>query len=1017
MTKEQFNPTVSFFVDRNKPTWLKKMIDKETGKVYYKEVAAYPTTYESAIANKAKHKKPDSPSILEHWSLFDALELIPKINHPVKGAEGSIFFFKDDTTVYHTVKDREARGTDSSIGICGVDLDEMPEELAHNINVSFWKYVAEMPQLITSYISHSGKGIHLIIRCRVGLSSKEYVKEDIVQTARFIETVKKVDGIDLTQYIDPSSTSMSQRHFLSHCDNVPINKEAEYVEIPIPTECPITSGTGDTEILENVLLAIKKRWNSSDRKELASDEIAEQMMKELLPEQFREEFEYELEEITTPEEIYVKYNSRWVVWCTLYKLLKGDKRKFDREVKKIADVFERNNPHGDTSDKYYAEAWKSIENIDRVTSAPMGTMYRLGYITKNAQIAKKEREILAEKSKSEDKRKKIVELRKKFISHIVPSASKIKLKGRYISDTEIPIIEKTVRENERVTLKAPTGTGKTTAIKRIANEHDAVVLAPFNVLVQEYATDLKVIKDEKEYNGKACCMTYDRLVIMGTHNFRNKWIFIDEAHVLFMHRTYRPKLVELFKQLDRLTANGCKIIFVSATPIFTEGTKLLEFYQDRPFVRVIPVFLQCKDGKHGKRAENFIKNRILDDKGLDEPYDRILIFTDNSARRLYDSTVFVKGDKVGIMHSNYPEECEKITLDNKLKAKYTMCTSIAYNGVNFTNKDEYIAVVSMVEDETTAWNIIQQCGRVRNSIVDLFILFDTDSVSERLTVEQRVKLNELRGELGLNNKILWDDQIEADKEVEQYIKENSDRFKILNELINEEYFWVRGQIYLKLDGEPKHNPVRKAVDDYIKRNLCAELLDSTIIPNFDKEIMTKYFRESINAINSLLEGQYNTNVNEIAELLKNTGTKSIKTVVAELKHIKTALSFSDSDLIFMEARYKNMLEEYKNDKILLKQLRTQVNEIEKMHSEYINCKNDHEIITAYNAAQIAKRDNQSNGRSKGGKKFGIEIKVTKNGKTKTFKSKKDAAEWIGCSRPTLDAAIKSQKSLNGFTIS
>ena len=194
---------------------------------------------------------------------------------------------------------------------------------------------------------------------------------------------------------------------------------------------------------------------------------------------------------------------------------------------KIINSLERTSFIRHKADFYLKEARASIKESKKAYAFPASTLAQLGYLTKHASTVKLEKEIKEVKADEEDKRRVMTAARKQWVSHITPTVSKIKLEGRYISDAEIQIIEKTVNENERVTLKAPTGTGKTTAIKRIANEHKAVVLAPFRVLVGEYASDLKVIEDEKEYRDtEACCMTYDRFDIMGAHHFRNKWIFI-----------------------------------------------------------------------------------------------------------------------------------------------------------------------------------------------------------------------------------------------------------------------------------------------------------------------------------------------------------------------------------------------------------------------------------------------------------------------------------------------------------
>lgn len=1004
MIKHEYNPTVSFWVHpaenlKDRVYWER---DPKTGKM--KPKAKAPRTYEKAAAEGKSH------AIFEHRKLKEIiLDLIPNIKYPVKGVEGSMFFFLDDTEVYHNKEDMIARGTYFSIGICGIDLDNMPEELASLINSHFSSYVALMPQLVASYISNSKEGVHIVVRCREGLDHKQYVLQTILQTLRLVDVIKEVDGIDLTEYIDVSGTQMSQRHFTALCKTPQWNDFAEDSYIEVPEKCPIE---GYSEAAEKV----RKKWKAQLSSRYDTD--AYEMIREFAPELFEDQDTYEIEKVSAPvdPDIYIDYEYRWLVWIALSKLF-GKEEKFQKEVNRVSEILARNSVRvGKNHDKYYfiEEAKRSLKETKKAYSFPYKNLYLLGYSVKNTRISKVEKEVEEAAAEEIDKRKVMVEARMHWISRIQPSSSKIKLQGRYISDTEIPIIENTIRDNTRVTLKAPTGTGKTTTIKRIANEHDAIVLAPFTVLVDEYASDLKVIKEEKEYKGTACCMTYDRFVIMGPHNFRDKWIFIDEAHVLFMHRTYREKLVQLFNHLDQLTANGCHLIFVSATPVFTQGTKLLEFYQDRPVIRVFPIYMKCKDSKHGRRSENLIKKRIIDQGGLDEIYDRIVIFSDNSTRRLYDSTVFVKRDKVGIMHRDYPEECKKITEDNKLKAKYTMCTSIAYNGVNFTNEGEYVAVISIVESTTTAWNVIQQAGRVRNSIVDIYLVYDCDSESEKLSIDQKVTLNNLRTEMGLNSKVLWDDQVEADKQVEEYINANSDIHKIMSDMINEEYFFFRGPIFVELDADKKENPLRRAVDRYIKENLSRQMIESFSAPEFEKEIMKKYYKESLKAVNNIIDGEYILRIEDVADLFKYTGSKSIKSVVLDLKAIKNAISYSDDKIKEIEIQYK-LLQKTQTDKIILKQIRSQLNEIEKLHEKYSGCVTDQDIVAIYKAEQSEKREKQKNGNSNGGKK-GTKIKVTINGSSTEFNSAKDAAEYICCRRQRLYNALKTGKAINGYTV-
>ena len=112
----------------------------------------------------------------------------------------------------------------------------------------------------------------------------------------------------------------------------------------------------------------------------------------------------------------------------------------------------------------------------------------------------------------------------------------------------------------------------------------------------------------------------------------------------------------------------------------------------------------------------------------------IVLFDDMNAAKIYEKLVMDGyGSLISYIRADRKDTEDFIRLrDNEmLEKKVTICTCIAFNGLNFKNTNEKILVVGSIQQgKTTACQIIQQIGRIRNSKVIAKYFFNDRIYSE-----------------------------------------------------------------------------------------------------------------------------------------------------------------------------------------------------------------------------------------------------------------------------------------------
>ena len=349
--------------------------------------------------------------------------------------------------------------------------------------------------------------------------------------------------------------------------------------------------------------------------------------------------------------------------------------------------------------------------------------------------------------------------------------------GEYMSDRKKEILE-FIDSHERSEIVSGTGTGKTTLINQIAKDLNAVVIVPFNVTNRLY--DMVCVgsdnSNEVPENGP-CTMVWDQ-ALMHWGEVKDRVMIVDEAHCLFLDRNYRDSAVKL---MMRLKDRKGKLVLFTATPSGETdelGCDVMNVANQRD-----PIPVNIIKVNHVDYAQYNCILRSLKDGW----YDRVVLFDDRTARKIYEKLT-VEGELIGDVayiraDTKKTDDFKSLRDTEMLTKKLTICTCVAFNGLNFKNKDERILVVtSWVPGETTANELIQEVGRVRWSKVQMMVFWDgkvkEDTLNTRIETAELLEKAEIDMELagGLleyDHKLLDSGYQQAMMNIQDYVNEHS----------------------------------------------------------------------------------------------------------------------------------------------------------------------------------------------------------------------------------------------------
>lgn len=448
----------------------------------------------------------------------------------------------------------------------------------------------------------------------------------------------------------------------------------------------------------------------------------------------------------------------------------------------------------------------------------------------------------------------------------------------YLSEEYMDLIKSMISNNNVCTIIGNTGIGKTETIKKLIIENNGIVLVPFNSLREIYTHKEKeqhisylsifpeiyetyidkiniVGKDEnnifKPYNpNMANSMVYDQCVNIKDEELYGKTIFIDESHIVFSQQDFRYKLVSLFEKLLRLKEH-CKIVLVSATPLkeaeLLGSTQSLRFWKSRPIIntKIITV-----------NNASYNIQQLMKKQSNSDVYNRVMIYSDLSARALYDNARLLEGknaDKtISILHRDFwnkddeNNRMNQILKNELVDTKIVIGTSFVYNGINFQNKGEHnLVIIDFIEGADLDWKIIQAAGRLRNSTCDLIILYQPRKsddnrllkLHEGAELANRMKGIDLpKGLFNVNGLLSNEDYVKAMENIIEYKMANSNLETLKQTLDDWGYFNITDEI-------DNTNEEGSKIENKLKHKINEKFIE-VILNNPRKEVMDKLIEES-----------------------------------------------------------------------------------------------------------------------------------------------------------------------------
>ena len=317
--------------------------------------------------------------------------------------------------------------------------------------------------------------------------------------------------------------------------------------------------------------------------------------------------------------------------------------------------------------------------------------------------------------------------------------------NEYLAKYEDEIVD-FIKAHKRCAVTAPTGAGKTTLINGTGGDVDcidifdvtgnigvakllnAIVIVPFNATNQLYNNLFEISTVKGNQNDiipedKACTLVIDQ-AYKHIKEFEGRYVIIDESHVLFIDRNYRESAAKLLVALKECNCHICCMSATLTGEIDVLGiTDIYSKTKDRNKANV--KFIQVEPKKSGA---------VVMMEMCDPRYDRIVLFSDSYTLKAAEWIVNKKTlapSEVTIMHSRFAstKQFERLKDTEMLENQYTLCTRLAYNGLNFKNKGERIKIImDFVPGDTLPAEVIQAIGRIRNSKVDAVIVRNDHSL-------------------------------------------------------------------------------------------------------------------------------------------------------------------------------------------------------------------------------------------------------------------------------------------------
>ena len=553
--------------------------------------------------------------------------------------------------------------------------------------------------------------------------------------------------------------------------------------------------------------------------------------------------------------------------------------------------------------------------------------------------------------------------------------------GHYIAEF-YDVITQHIDRYKRVCIQAPTGVGKTTIINGfesntshienslnsqfydtdellsveqhgimgLAKQYHADVVVPFNANIYLYNNlhEVSSMNGEKYDKTKCNVLVIDQYLKYFEES-GDKPVIIDESHILYMDRTYRDavaKLMVLLKQSDK------KIICISSTPTGEiEELHLvpLKFTNERENINVTFV-----ETDNIFQAEwNMIRSYMSASN-----YDRIIVLDNRNNMKIAEECYFVpeylgnytviRKETIEEPKNPFHDDYIQFKKNELLSKKLTLCTCVAYNGINFKNDNEKVLVLcSFQEGDTLSSELIQIIGRVRKSQVDCYVFHDSDYHSEAMELSEQidnaikyesyVQQNQVKDEfLSYNRRLLDKDIREALIRIDNYKKDNAILDKVKKELLETGYITLFTSKYIT-NTKKRANLKKKAAESQyflqLLRDTSVELekLPVTNGKGEESNYMTQWRKDVL-----FLVGNYEGITREfILELTDNSSkNKLIETTLEYLKDVCRICTISEQDYIHYNDCMPYLIQMYKDNSLELKRISTNHRRICNMYDNW-----------------------------------------------------------------------------------
>jgi hypothetical protein len=393
--------------------------------------------------------------------------------------------------------------------------------------------------------------------------------------------------------------------------------------------------------------------------------------------------------------------------------------------------------------------------------------------------------------------------------------------------------------------------------------------------------------------------------------------------------------------MKKLKEDNCSYTLFTATPS-GEGEELncdyLKFTNERTCIKTDVVLVDHVDLMEYHTIVNALRNNW---------FDRIVLFDDTTAKKIYEK-LYCDGEFINDIayiraDTKNTEDFINLRETELLNKKLTICTCVAFNGLNFKNKDENILVItSFSEGNTTASEIIQEAGRIRNSNVKLKIFYDGNTLPQNLdeNIEKAEILHNIettceipQGLFSYNTRLIDEDVKESLRKIQEHINKHSNIEILIEELLNTNYFLIK-KIDLSNPDYKKGNRMILTLKRNESNEFIQDILNGTVLENtYESDYKMNWQNQIKKMINN--DTYIGISLDTFKQFYDNTDKKTLISTIISKIYKAISISLIDDDTW---NKYINTVENIKpfikNNEVLIKEISTSYKQNKEIREKY-----------------------------------------------------------------------------------